>query len=228
MEYEVLIVSDDFFHFHTLSYLINNKLNSPCFQIHHENILQSIADRANNHQTQIIVLWDYKSNKESILLHTIKEINEHNLLENASFCVYNFPRGTQLETFFIHHKIQAVLYDDYDLDLFIKALKSIQAGEIWYSRQVLSQQIHEMYFIENSDSYEAEIPQLTSREKEILYMIAAGKSNQEIASELFISMSTVKSHVYNIFRKIEVPNRIQAALWTVKHLNNHFSSPHQE
>ncbi|MFO7802057.1 MAG: hypothetical protein R6V55_07165, partial [Desulfovermiculus sp.] len=150
MEYEVLIVSDDFFHFHTLSYLIQNKLSTPCLQIHHENILQSIGDRANHQHIQIILLWDYKSNKESILLHTIKEINEQNLLENASFCVYNFPRDTNLETFFIHHKIQAVLYDDYDLDLFIKALKSIQAGEIWYSRQVLSQQIQDMYFTENT------------------------------------------------------------------------------
>ncbi|MCF8104674.1 MAG: response regulator transcription factor [Desulfohalobiaceae bacterium] len=54
---------------------------------------------------------------------------------------------------------------------------------------------------------------LTSREEEILALIAAGKMNVEIAENLFISQSTVKTHVYNIFQKIHVQNRVQAALW---------------
>ena len=59
---------------------------------------------------------------------------------------------------------------------------------------------------------------LTTREKEILIMLGQGKSNSEISHELCISTSTVKTHVYNIFQKIGVPNRIQAALWTMENL----------
>ena len=59
---------------------------------------------------------------------------------------------------------------------------------------------------------------LTRREIEILSMIAAGATNEQIANELFISRNTVRTHIYNIFKKINVPNRLQAALWAVKNL----------
>lgn len=51
--------------------------------------------------------------------------------------------------------------------------------------------------------------ELTLREKELTALIYEGKSNAEIARILFISESTVKTHIYNIFRKMSVKNRIQ-------------------
>ena len=49
----------------------------------------------------------------------------------------------------------------------------------------------------------------TKREQEIIHLILSGKSNQEIANELFISLKTVKGHIYNIFQKTDVKNRVQ-------------------
>ena len=60
--------------------------------------------------------------------------------------------------------------------------------------------------------------QLTARECEILLLIASGKNNSQIADTLNISRNTVKTHLYNIYNKINVPNRLQAALWAAKHL----------
>lgn len=57
---------------------------------------------------------------------------------------------------------------------------------------------------------------LTSRELEILALIAEGKSNKEIAAELFISVNTVKVHVSNIFHKIEVSSRTEATLYAIE------------
>ncbi|SET35500.1 two component transcriptional regulator, LuxR family [Oceanobacillus limi] len=59
--------------------------------------------------------------------------------------------------------------------------------------------------------------QLTDREMEILLLIAAGKTNQEIADELFIALKTVKVHVSNILGKLEVQDRTQAVIYAFKH-----------
>lgn len=58
---------------------------------------------------------------------------------------------------------------------------------------------------------------LTNREREVLQLIAQGKSNQEIADELFITLKTVKTHVSNILEKLEVEDRTQAAIYAFKH-----------
>ena len=56
----------------------------------------------------------------------------------------------------------------------------------------------------------AVFPELTDREREILDLIATGKNNQEIASELFLSLKTVRNYVSNIFTKLQVTDRAQA------------------
>ncbi|MBQ3466283.1 MAG: response regulator transcription factor [Firmicutes bacterium] len=55
----------------------------------------------------------------------------------------------------------------------------------------------------------AEQYNLTKRERELVELIYQGKSNKDIAEELFLSESTVKTHIYNIFRKMNVKNRIE-------------------
>jgi ATP/maltotriose-dependent transcriptional regulator MalT len=52
--------------------------------------------------------------------------------------------------------------------------------------------------------------ELSKRELEILNLLAEGHSNQEIAAKLFISVSTVKTHIQNLFEKLDVKRRIQA------------------
>ncbi|MEB2640093.1 response regulator transcription factor [Bacillus sp. DAG6] len=58
---------------------------------------------------------------------------------------------------------------------------------------------------------------LTEREFEILLLIAEGKSNQEIADELFIVLKTVKTHVSNILNKLNVSDRTQAVIYAFRH-----------
>jgi NarL family two-component system response regulator LiaR len=58
---------------------------------------------------------------------------------------------------------------------------------------------------------------LTTREMEILLLMTEGKSNQEIANELFIALKTVKTHVSNILSKLQVQDRTQAVIYAFKH-----------
>jgi two-component system, NarL family, response regulator LiaR len=59
--------------------------------------------------------------------------------------------------------------------------------------------------------------ELTSREMEILLLMAEGKTNQDIADECFIALKTVKTHVSNILSKLDVQDRTQAVIYAFKH-----------
>lgn len=69
---------------------------------------------------------------------------------------------------------------------------------------------------ESSDKEEDDELSLTEREIDVLHLIAKGYSNNEISKELCISMNTVKTHIRNIFHKLEVEDRTQAAMKAVK------------
>ncbi len=57
------------------------------------------------------------------------------------------------------------------------------------------------------------IEPLTTREEEVLVTVARGRTNSEIADELFISLSTVKTHLASLMRKLEARNRVEIAMW---------------
>lgn len=59
---------------------------------------------------------------------------------------------------------------------------------------------------------------LTDREVQIIRLLATGAKNRDIASRLFVSTHTVKSHIYNIYRKLKVGNRIEAVNWANRYL----------
>lgn len=60
------------------------------------------------------------------------------------------------------------------------------------------------------------VPRLTAREVEVLRLVARGRSNRDIAGQLFISENTVKNHVRNILEKLQLHSRMEAALYAVK------------
>jgi two-component system, NarL family, response regulator LiaR len=58
---------------------------------------------------------------------------------------------------------------------------------------------------------------LTAREQEVLALIVSGRSNEEIAADLYLSINTIKSLIRSVYRKIEVTSRAQAVAWGVEH-----------
>lgn len=106
---------------------------------------------------------------------------------------------------------------DSDADSLIKAIRDVNNGKTYIQPSVASMLIEEINSKEkevNGDLLKIEA--LTKREYEVLTLVAEGLNNREIAERLFISEKTVKNHVSNIFKKIDVNDRIQAAIFAYK------------
>lgn len=93
------------------------------------------------------------------------------------------------------------------------AIRGTNQGESVLEPQVTSKMMHRLTHRQEPNLYE----ELTKREIEVLKLIAQGKSNQEIADELYITLKTVKTHVSNILSKLQVEDRTQAAIYALKH-----------
>jgi DNA-binding NarL/FixJ family response regulator len=102
------------------------------------------------------------------------------------------------------------------LDVFLKGVKTVIDGRLWLSRDMMTKCIFEGTGKDNSSK--SRLENLSERQIEILALIAVGATNDKIADRLCISFHTVKSHLYRIFKKINVPNRVQAALWAAQNL----------
>ncbi|SHI11771.1 response regulator [Sporanaerobacter acetigenes] len=106
---------------------------------------------------------------------------------------------------------------DSDADSLIKAIRDVKSGKTYIQPSVASILVEELNSEEADGSRDyRKVQALTKREYEVLTLIAEGLNNREIAERLFISEKTVKNHVSNIFKKIDVSDRIQAAIFAYK------------
>jgi DNA-binding NarL/FixJ family response regulator len=104
---------------------------------------------------------------------------------------------------------------DIEPDELINCIRKIMAGENQLHPKATS---HLLANLSNKNKKDDKslISELTKRELDVLKEIARGKSNKEIASALFITEKTVKTHVSNLLSKLELADRTQAALFAVK------------
>lgn len=105
---------------------------------------------------------------------------------------------------------------DADSDTLIKAIKDVVEGKSYIQPSLSELLVKEFNAKEGKDKETSLIESLTKREYEVLTLIAEGMNNREIAEKLFISEKTVKNHVSNIFKKIDVSDRVQAAIFTYR------------
>ncbi|MET7683005.1 response regulator transcription factor [Streptomyces sp. NPDC005423] len=105
------------------------------------------------------------------------------------------------------------VYKDVDPDALAGAIRSVHAGHILLQPEAA----HALLSQEETRSGQGRGGSLTEREREVLGLIADGRSNREIARALVLSEKTVKTHVSNILMKLDLADRTQAALWAVRH-----------
>jgi LuxR family transcriptional regulator of csgAB operon len=99
----------------------------------------------------------------------------------------------------------------FDTALIAKGLKEMIEGRYWFSRK----QMNMLAKLRRVPAKPIANPteSLSRRELEVLALTSQGKSNADIAEELYLSQHTVKTHLYNLYRKLGVVNRTQAVHW---------------
>lgn len=109
--------------------------------------------------------------------------------------------------------IEGYILKDSDSAELIKAIEMVVNGEKYIQAELMPALNSKLV---KRDTDRDKLDMLTDREIEVLKLVAEGKFNKEIAAQLHISERTVKNHISNIFKKIDVSDRTQAAVFAIK------------
>jgi LuxR family transcriptional regulator of csgAB operon len=187
------------------------KTGNDCFVL--ENIQHISKSNTNNSGRSKLIFWDCRKKDLKNLLTELRAYNVHDASANH-MVLFNMSNGMAMNKKLVVEGIRGIFYEHDSLDHFMKGVKAVIEGKLWLSREVMTQCIFE----ESDAPTKSTTGNLTERQTEILALIAVGASNDEIADRLCISLHTVKTHLYRIFKEINVPNRVQAALWAAANL----------
>ena len=162
-----------------------------------------------------LILWDCLGKDTDTCLGELESFGKTVSLDHS--VLFNLCRGLGIEQEALALGVRGFFYEEDPIGQLPKGIGAIFDGELWVSREIATQ------FILDKKEFPFRVTRkdqsiLSRRETQILSLVAAGATNDEIAKKLYISTNTVKTHIYNIFKKIKVPNRLQAALWAVKNL----------
>ncbi|WP_404343712.1 response regulator transcription factor [Pseudoalteromonas mariniglutinosa] len=136
--------------------------------------------------------------------------------------VFNARSDAICEKNLLLNNFKGVFYDnDLPEDVFAGLVRII-SGELWFSRKSISATFSEILSMVsrnnasqnlNFECSHEQLANLTKREKSVIYLLAQGASNNDIAERLNISDHTVKTHLYSAFKKTNSRNRIELANW---------------
>jgi DNA-binding NarL/FixJ family response regulator len=202
--------------------VLQNELIANCLEKENGNVCillknlgQIPSDNPKPAPKPILVLCDCYGEDPERLLAEIKTYTSRKK-SKTRFVFFNVSSNIEFKKKFLLKGIKGFFYNHDSLDIFLKGVQAVLDGKLWLSRDMMTKCI-----LEDSGR---EVPsknvpgKLTERQTEILALMAVGATNCEIADKLCISPHTVKTHIYKIFKEINVPNRVQASLWAAKNL----------
>ncbi len=110
------------------------------------------------------------------------------------------------------HPVQGILAPDTNLDLFRKAVTVVAGGGLWIDNDKVIAWLHKAKAVSEAGT----ISRIRDREKEIIELVRQGLSNKEIGQRLVLSEATVKTHLINIFRKLNMRKRSELITLTLQ------------
>lgn len=160
-----------------------------------------------------ILLMDFHS-KEEAILYVNQQLYIHH---NCYLVIYNSPLIVSSAKLALLANLRGLFYLTTSHKQIAEGIEKLVAGKYYLPRKVI-EQLFEHYqstIVCFGNPYALK---LTSKEKNVLSKLKKGMSNFQLADALNLSEYTVKSHLYNIFKKIKVRNRNQAIAWAEKYL----------
>lgn len=108
-------------------------------------------------------------------------------------------------------QLNGVLLGNSSGALLRKAVKAVAAGEVWIDKATVKNVLLGVNALKKNDT-----AQLSDKEREVVQLVSQGFTNKEIAKKVHISEPTVKTHLYRIFRKLNIKNRAQLVTYAIK------------
>ncbi|MGX1924820.1 response regulator transcription factor [Vibrio sp. NH-7] len=148
-----------------------------------------------NQRTITLVSYNVLSNATSELIDFFSQ-------ETATLIVYDVPEtGVDIELC-RYRGLKGILYQEAPIDHLFRCLDAVSNNDMWLPRKLMVKMLNE--FRPYAINYQELNTTLTKREQQTLERIIQGQSNLEIAEALFVAESTVKTHVYKLYKKLNV------------------------
>lgn len=167
-----------------------------------------------NSDLHTLVLIDCQSFTVESIMNCLQLIEQRQQTLDIAFI--NTTINHSVEKMVAWPSIKGFFYQTDSKRLLQRGILSIFDGEHWVPRKLLQQ--HLDLTRQKMTTTSTATQHLTNREIQILQLTATGATNTEIANNIHISTHTVKTHLYNLYRKINVSNRIQAVNWAKDHI----------
>ena len=162
-----------------------------------------------------IVLMDFSLPDGTGAEATSKIINEH---PNIKIIFLTMSESDENLFAAIRSGAKGYLLKNMSPSKLMASLRSVQQGESALSRSMTLRLMEELSRTKEPERLgDAALAKLTRREQDVLVGLAAGKTNKEIASQLYLSENTVKYHVHSILEKLNLPDRREAAKFAMEH-----------
>lgn len=164
-------------------------------------------------QSNRILLVDYKEVTQLLAVCPNLPV----MWKNHEIILFNVPQQLPTSELLTYGVLKGLFYNTDQKDKIARGLQEVIDGDNWLPRKVTNQLLFYYRNMVNTNTTPTNVD-LTIREIQVIRCLQSGSSNTQIADDLFISEFTVKSHLYQIFRKLAVKNRVQAIAWANQNL----------
>ena len=206
-----------------LAYAIQREVGIPCSFVGSGDAFDGVPIGGNAGQ-KTLVLVDFADAGLEGALAQLKVRSR--VSDGFVVALYNVAPAADVERVVTLRGIQGLFHIHDPIELLVKGVRALLDGEVWLPRRVLVQIALRAGAAPHGNGEESTC--LTRREVEILLCVGAGHTNDEISRKLCVSSHTVKTHLYRVFKKIKVRNRMEAFRWASSHLGRQEENPRHE